>query len=342
MADTGMSSGGATSSSSSSGSSSTPSASPTSPSSPSQNTQAKSQGTQIPTGNAPAKPAASGQSFTPDSGGEPQQADPQAAEMAELYKKKVKVKVDGQDMELPIEELMKGYSTRQGAMKRFEEAAKIRKQAEGFVEQLLTDPKAVLSHPKFAEKGFNLRQFAESILKEEIEREMLSPEELQQREKDRELEELRAERDKGKKTQEQQQYENHKKAAEAKFSTKFQEALETAKLPKSPFTLKRMAEYQRQALRAGYELSAGELGDLVREEFQKEVTETFGHLDAEQIIAVFGEDTAKKIREYDLKRVQQPAMQQQQSNQYQVKKPAARSEKMTVAAWQEKLRKQYR
>lgn len=271
-----------------------------------------------------------------------EKADPYTAEWAELSKKKARVKVDGQDMELTVEQLAKDYGLKASSMKRFEEAAKVRKEAESFVENLLADPKSVLSHPKFQEKGFNLRQFAETVLRDEIEKEMLSPEELQQRQKDKEFDDLKGWKQQQEDAKQQESYQRSKVAAEQKYSTKFQEALDGAKLPKNPFTLKRMAEYQRQALRTGYDLTSQELGDLVRDEATTDLKALTSHLDDETLINILGEEVVKKIREYDLKRVQgggRPAQQVQSQVLNQRRQPAEK--KMTVQAWQEMRRKQY-
>jgi hypothetical protein len=308
--------------------------------------QPKSIGTNIPASvgrQAATKQPPQQQTFTPSEGdgeteGQTSQHDPQQ----ELLKQRLKLKVDGQEMELPIEQIVKDYNLKQASMKRFEEAARLRKEAETFYETLLTDPKAALSNPKLAEKGFNLRQLAENVLKEEIEREMLTPEQLEQKAKERELEELKTWKQQQEEQAQQERHAKAKQAAEAKYSTKFQEALEVAKLPKNPFTLKRMAEYQRQALRTGYDLTASELGDLVREEATNDLKALTSHLDAESLLSLLGDDIAKKIREHDLKRVTQPSAVPQQIHSHALKSRSGGAEKkMSIQEWQELRRKQY-
>ena len=283
------------------------------------------------------------QSFTPDTDGE--QADGQESPnnpQAELFKQKVKLKVDGKDMEVPIDQLVKDYNLKQASMKRFEEAAQQRKQAETLIQQLFEDPESFLDHPKFKEKGLTKRQIAEQILRKEIEREMLSPEELKQRETETELETLRREKAEREAEQKKQEFERHKQAAEQKYSSKFQEALEGAKLPKTPFTVKRLAEYQRQALRAGYDLTASELGELVAEEVRGEVKELTGHLDAETLISIFGDDIAKKIREYDLKKIETPSVPPTSRGDYPVKKSQGSAERrLTIQEHREQMRRQF-
>lgn len=266
---------------------------------------------------------------------------PAVDEMAELAKKKYRMKVDGKDTELTVEEMARDYSLKQASMKRFEEATKIKKQSDAFMEALLKDPKSVLSHPTFAERGLNLRSFAESILKEEIEREMLTPEELEYKKERSELEELRREKSEYQKKQEDQEFQRHKQKAEHEFTTKFTEALDYAKIPKNAFTIKRMAEYQRQALKGGFDLTAKELGDLIKEEVHSDLKGVSGDMDAESLIGILGEEIVKKIREYDLKRVQQPAAPANHGSQLGVKKSSSRAEKMTARDFSEQMRKQY-
>ena len=317
-------------------------------------TAQKSIGTNLSPGNAGAyktppaqtreKATADAQSFTP-SGDQADSAEGQTAEgdpHAALYKQKVKLKVDGKDMEVPVEQLVKDYNLKQASMKRFEEAAQVRKQAEQLIEQLFTDPESFLDHPKLREKGLSKRQIAEQILKREIEREMMSPEQLRQQEVETELEQLRREKAEREQAKKREEYERTKQAAEHKYSTKFQEALEAAKLPKTPFTVKRLAEYQRQALRAGYDLSAAELGELVADEVRGELSEVTSHLDAETLINIFGEDIAKKIREYDLTKVETPHAPPTSTGAFPVKKQSGSTERrLTIQEHREQMRRQF-
>lgn len=260
---------------------------------------------------------------------------------AEVAKQKYRVSVDGQDRELTVEELARDYNIRQASMKRFEEAAAKEKQVEKFFQTLLKDPKSVLASEHFAKQGFNLRQFAESIMREHIEQEMLTPEQRAQAEKDRMLEEYKRRDEESQKTEAQKKREADKQAAEHKFSTKFQESLEASKLPKSPFVLKRMVEFQRQALKNKYDFTPQELGSLVREEISREVGEMFSTMEPEVLSQLLGEDTLKKIREFELKRVEPQAPPQKQVTSIAAKRPAKFADRIAARDFSEQLRKQF-
>ena len=94
-------------------------------------------------------------------------------------KRLYRVKIDGQEMEVDESELLAGYQRAKAANKRFEEAAKQRKQAEHFLKLLRTDPVKVLQHP---EVGHDVRQLAEDYLAEIIKKEKMSPEEREKAE----------------------------------------------------------------------------------------------------------------------------------------------------------------
>ena len=127
-------------------------------------------------------------------------------EWTKLSKRKVKHKVDGKDVELTLEEALKGYSHSSAANKRFEEAAAIKKQVQQDkmeMEKLLSnlkDPKAAkqLISKHLGEEGFS--QLAHEHVMEALRRESMTPEELQSEEDARELKTYREEQKRQKDT----------------------------------------------------------------------------------------------------------------------------------------------
>ena len=77
-------------------------------------------------------------------------------------------------------------------------------------------------------------------------------------------------------------------------------ALQSSNLPKNPFTVRRMAELMQKNLQHGLDLEPQHLAQLVREDYQKELVSLIGSSEADQIIAMFGDDLANKIRKHDL------------------------------------------
>ena len=218
--------------------------------------------------------------------------------------KKYKVKDGDEEHEVDEAELLKGYQRARSATKRFEEAAKQRQQVESILSALKTNPIAVLQR-----LGIDPRTTSETYLRGVLEDEMLQqqdPRGYELRQKEKALEEREEKYKAFEEQQQAQQFEVAKSQAAKKYEQKFMQALETSGLPRSPFTVKRMAEYERHARQSGYDLSADELGSLVKEDVLKEVREMMGHGDP---LALLGDDVAKKLRESDLARHQQPRIQ---------------------------------
>src|SRR5439155_16062490 len=80
---------------------------------------------------------------------------------AKALARKLKLKVDGREEELPEEEVVKWAQMGRAAQKRFQEASEKRKQAEDFIRMLKEDPISVLSNPAI---GVDFRKLAEEYL----------------------------------------------------------------------------------------------------------------------------------------------------------------------------------
>jgi hypothetical protein len=226
-----------------------------------------------------------------------------AAEKREL----LELDIDGEVIEYDYsdrERLKRDLQRRFGAEKRMAEAAKIREQAESFVESLKANPVAALS-----QLGIDVRGMSEGYLKQQIEQEMLKeqdPARWQLEQERQKLEQERAEVEKYKQAEQQRQFEAAKKHAAQTLEKKFMEALNLGGLPKTPFTVKRMAEYQKQARANGYDLDTAELAELVRNDFTKDIRETLGNADGAQLLKLLGDELATKLREADVARFQRP------------------------------------
>lgn len=270
-------------------------------------------------------------------------------DLGDFLQKKVKVPVDGKEIEVSIDEMRRDYSLKQASMKRFEEAAQARKQVEEFRKRFRENPREALSDPSIVPEGFDVRKFAEEILAEHIQSEMLSPAERQLKQLQQENEKLKTEAQKRAEAENKTQFETAKTQSESRFAQKFTDALEASGLPKSPFTLKRMAEYQKRHLtaliRSGvpkeqlgqYDLTPQELGQLVRSDYDSEVGGSLSGLSAEQLIATLGEEGANKVREYFVKMAQGQTQQPQSFATPKVEKPKT---PLSVRDFSEQLRRE--
>jgi len=246
-----------------------------------------------------------GQAAAPEKA--PELSASEAAKRLAAERKRYKVKVDGEEAEVDEDELLRGYQTTRAAMKRMEEVAQLRGQLESFVKDFQTDPVSTLK--KLAaipgEKGAQFRDAVEKFLYEELQKEKMTPE---QRELAEAKEKLRAAEEQRKAVEESQR-QAKLQAAQAHWAKKYDEEITAALqdpnigLPKTPATVRRMAELMGKSLRAGLDIPATDVARLVREEYLEAQREVVSNLDGEQLVRYLGEDVAKKIRAYDVARL---------------------------------------
>lgn len=255
----------------------------------------------------------------------------QATETKE--QRRLKVKVDNEELELDESEVINGYQRAKAANKRFEEAAKLKKQSEAFLEQLQKDPFKLLADPRL---GVNAREAAEKYILEQLESEMLSPEEVAARKEKAELEQYRKDKDSEKKRQQEEKANQVKQKYVEDYTKQFQGALEKVSIPKTPETIKRMAQYLQASIKNGYETPISEIAEMVREDYLNEQKSLISNLNGQDLIKYFGEDVAKKIRQTDLGRLQNNLV----SNGPQAKTTQPKkTEHMDVHEFREYLRK---
>lgn len=217
-------------------------------------------------------------------------------------KKKYKIKVDGQEFEEELdlnddEGIKRHIQMSKAAQKRMSESAKIKQQAEQFLQALQTDPVKLLSNPKL---GLDFRKIAEEYLTKQLEVEMLSPEQRKSREMEERLkayEEEKRQATEKQRADQQSMLEQHYAQSYDKTIT---EALANSGLPKTPKTVKRMAELLYSNLKNGFELEPKSLVEMVRQDYINEIKELFGAANGDLLLQLLGDDVANKIRKTDL------------------------------------------
>lgn len=228
-----------------------------------------------------------------------------APEPTAVQKEKWKIKADGEEFEWDpsdIEATKRELSKARGANKRFEEAAKMRKQAETFFDMLKNPAtlKQVLTDPKV---GVDLRKFAEEFVWEQIQEEKLTPEQKRQREVERELQKYREAEAKQKAEAETAQAEALRKHYEADFESKILSALQTGGIPNTRGAVRRMAYYLQQAIANNIDIQPTDLVARVRQDLAEEHRDMYSAADPSSLISLLGEDLAKKLRAADVKRL---------------------------------------
>ena len=243
----------------------------------------------------------------------------------------VSIKVDGQEAQLPLEEIVKRAQKATAADKRMQEAADVRKQATGLINALQKNPFSILSRPEFGIGEEKLREFAESYVYDKVQYENMNDEERAQHEKMQEYERLKAEKEQWeseKKTKEQKAYQDY-------YSTKIQEALETSNLPKSANTVKRIAMYLSKGLEKGVRLDPKDVVPLVKKDLIAEARTLTG--DDETLMELLGEEGVQKVRQRELAKLKKKSV-SKPTKQGEPMQRKPKSKKLSPREWRERNR----
>lgn len=238
----------------------------------------------------------------------------EAAEERNNRVSKLKLKVDGKEIEeeLPFEldadpEVVK-YLTDQlqlakMAQKRAQEASASRKQLEEIgtlLEAAKTDKKVFRRLAK--DLGISEKELAAEILEEEIENSKKTPEQLELEKAQEELKKLRDDQKKLQEEREKEHFERLQQEAYVKYDKQISEALEKSVLPKSPYTIKKIAGYLRLGLDQGLNLEPADVLPLVEQEFRTELKEMFAVLPQDTIEELVGKDFFKAMKKKNLEK----------------------------------------
>lgn len=261
----------------------------------------------------------------------------QKAQMIKTFK----LKVDGEEIEEQIdladeEGLKRQLQLARAAQKRMQEASRQKAEAESFIQRLKTNPLEVLNDPSL---GVNFRQIAEEYLAEQLEQELMSPEEKRIREAERIIREREAEMKAAREREESEQIERLKNHYAQDYDKKITEALQTSGLPKTPKTVKRMAELMKMNLSNGLDLEPKDLVQLVREDYVQEMKSIFGAADGEALFNLLGDDVVTKIRKTDLQKLKAKLPQSRKQSIGSSQKQSEPKRALTRDEWREEIRR---
>lgn len=250
-----------------------------------------------------AKPQAKEETEADESENEDEQGSEEDEEQdsGKIWKLKVNEKeyeVDSSNTDQIKQLVQKGLSAQQ----RYTEAAAIRNQAQSFINALKNDPVKVLTHPSL---GLNFRDVAEKYLYQQLQHDNMSDEEKQQHAEKEELEKYRAEELERKRSDEQKKLEKLKEEYRENYQQQFIEALKESNIPKNDWSIKRMADYMREAIRRGAKnITPKQIAPLVKQDWENAQRELLSSLDGDDLINMLGKETAEKIRKHQIAQAQ--------------------------------------
>jgi hypothetical protein len=208
---------------------------------------------------------------------------------------------DGERVEEVDEaELVKRAQKAWAAERRFQEAHRTRQQVE-YLLKTLKDPRQLWQALKHL--GHEPRQVAEQYLLEQIEEESLTPEQKKVRDAERIIQERETEKQQAEQRQKQERHTKLMGQYSEEYSGQIVKALETSGLPKSPETVKKMAEYMLIGLERGVRLAPEEVVPMVRNYFMRQINELLGQTEGDTLLQLLGDGVQQKFQAAMLARV---------------------------------------
>lgn len=258
--------------------------------------------TQAPQTPTPAQGGANpGQAST--QGQSPGQSKPDAPKTPPAPAKVWEVKINGKVQKVSEQELLSMASMGGAANEKFNEAAKLRKQAEQALGRV-KDPKqmiAALQDPALGLTKDQIREaFEEWYAKEYIEPEKLTPEQRKLKEAEERIKRFEdAERERNEANQKSQEESMTAQAREA-IQNQIVEAIEQHGLPNNKFTIRRIAHWMRQNHANGFNAPTEILVNQVRGELNQVIRDLVESSDGDVLIKLLGDGVVQKLRRYDL------------------------------------------
>lgn len=246
-------------------------------------------------------------------------------------KRMLRAKVNGQEIEVSEEDILRDYQKYKAADSKLKEAATMKKQLEGFVSYLKENPKEGLK-----QLGVDPRKFSEDTLLAYLEDEMMDPKDKELKTTKQRLAELEAKENEEKERMKEAEMAQLEKQYADSYSNSIIAALDAENIPRTPFTIRRMASYMAEGLKRGVDLSPADVVRQVKKDYSEDYATIFKGMNPEDIISIFGDDLIKKIRKYDTQRTQTKPGFKPVSGDEPRSKP---SKKIGIEQWRERNRR---
>lgn len=233
---------------------------------------------------------------------------PKQQAQAKKMLKSLKIKFNGKEydeelpFEIPDDEASVKYMREQLqraklSASKAQEYSSLEKQVSSFIEQLKKDPKKALANPAI---GVDIKKLAQEIIEEEIENAAKTPEQLEREKLENELKTMKEEREKEKEEARQKEFERIQEQEYERYDQAMSKALEGSKLPKSPYVIKKMADYMLMGLQEGMDLQPEDVIPIVEQEMQNDLKEMFAAMPDDVIEAIVGKDVFNRVRKKNI------------------------------------------
>lgn len=219
---------------------------------------------------------------------------------AQSLKKKLMLKVDGQEIEEEIdfsddENLKKHFQKSKAFDKRAQEFQSYKAQVDQLLKMLDEDPEGLLE-----KMGKNVDELAEKRLTRKVEEMKKSPEQLEREKMESELKELRDAKKKADEDRKSAELERMRNEQAQQIETDISAALDSTKsiLPKkNPLVLQRITSTMLMAMKNGYpNVTAKDVIPLVEKQWKQELNDFFNVLPEETLEMLVGKNNFDRVR----------------------------------------------
>ena len=233
---------------------------------------------------------------------EPEEA-PEALEEKKVEAALKKLKVRGKEIEVDEDKYHAYAQKGAAAEEKWQEAARMRKEAEEFMTKLKSNPLELLKDPSL---GVDFRKIAEDYIWEQMQEENLSPEDKQRKQEMKELEELRAAKQKQQTDEEEQRFQQEVEHFQQDYDKKLTQALMKSDCPKNTYTVRRIADYMNIDIKAGVERPIEDYIERVEMDYAEDFNSYLDGVPVEKLIKIIGDKRMKKVREHELAKLKSP------------------------------------
>lgn len=222
---------------------------------------------------------------------------PQATTVDQGTPKTYKLKNGKTEKEVTEDELIelgrKGLSSDQ----RWQDAARVRKEVEGALERFQEDPDAFLAvQRKLKGKGFeNKVEMAKAILKDELARRNMSPEERTKAETQKEIDELNKKRDSLKSEERESRVQAIEKQYESQWSGEIMTAIDKYQFPKNKAAVARVAMTAQKVFDAGLDPDWDACVRETKAQMQRELRDFIETADDDRLLGLLGDKLPKRV-----------------------------------------------
>ncbi len=233
-------------------------------------------------------------------------------------KKFYKLKVGGKDVDVDEGELLKRAQMGYSADEKWQEAAKMRKQMDGFIQLLQRDPAKALE-----QMGYDVDKMAEERIQQRIAEMQKSPEQIEREKLQRELQDMK-DRDKAR---EEEYRSKETQRIQDQYAIELENDISgaldsnTFGFPKTPYVVKRIADTMILAVQRGMDttndltpaqrqrlknITAKDVLPIVDQEIRQELNDMYSASPDEVFEQLVGKDRLNKYRRGKIKKTAKP------------------------------------